>query len=112
MKYDDKTFSKKMLELLDYLNDMQNPFPDFKKRASFSDSTLMYSFFSNNLNHIQRWIVENMLYQPVLNGKDYSMARMRLLERIQLLLLRRDLEIDKVQAKLYVRALKKHENNS
>ena len=112
MKYDDKTFSKKMLELLDYLNDMQNPFPTLENHVSFSDSTLMYAFFYNNLNHIQQWIVENLLYLSVLNGKDYSMARMRLLERIQLLLLKRDLESKKVQAKLFVRALSKHENKS
>ena len=112
MKYDEILFSKKMVELLEYLNDMQNPFPDFTNRVSFSDGTLMYSFFTNHLEHIQKWILENLLYQTILSEKDYSIARMRLLERIQLLLLKRELEIDKVQAKLFVRALSKHENNS
>ncbi|MBR1680121.1 MAG: hypothetical protein IJ704_05790 [Bacilli bacterium] len=108
MKYDEILFSKKMVELLEYLNDMQNPFPDFTNRVSFSDGTLMYSFFTNHLEHIQKWIQENLLYLPVLNGKDYSMARMRLLERIQLLLLRRALVTNRVQAKLHIRKLTKH----
>ncbi len=69
MKYDDKTFSKKMLELLDYLNDMQNPFPDLKSRVSFSDSTLMYAFFYNNLNLIQKWIVKKTVVLSCLKWK-------------------------------------------
>ena len=108
MKYDEILFSKKMVELLEYLNDMQNPFPDFTNRVSFSDGTLMYSFFTNHFEHIQKWIQENLLYLPVLNGKDYSMARMRLLERMQLLLLKRELEFYQVQAKLHIRKLTKH----